>query len=382
LAKTATISVDPELIKCARESAGLSEAQTAKKVGLKPVERYPAWEAAGQPTARQLERLADAVKRPVVAFFLPEKPREPEAPPDFREAATATRPELSPLVRLTIRRTRRVVRIYEDLGGLAATRIPFTITRREPVGPQARRARDFLAITPAEQASWGSPAVALSKWRERLEGLGVLVLQFNMTHETVSGFSLSNRVPAIVLNKSDHDSRRCFTLFHEWAHLLLGEPGVCNVDEASIAITNTRVESYCNAFAAEMLVPLEDLRRSGLPTSLAARQLSVEQAVDQGVTRFGVSRWVILIRLRTVEAISQTVFERTAAAWSRQPPPRVKRGGRSRPARKAIQNLGVPYVSRVLAARDSGEITVADASDYLGVKLRWLPELESLVPST
>ncbi len=229
----ATISIDPELLRWARESAGLSEAQAAKRVGLKPPARYPAWEAAGRPTPRQLERLADAVKRPVVAFFLPELPREPEAPADFRVALGAPRLELSTPLRFVIRRARRVLRVYGELGGEARP-APFMITRQEPPALAAARAREALGVSLADQASWESAAAALKEWRARLEGLGVLVLQFNMKGETASGFSLSNGIPAVVLNKNDHESRRCFTLFHEWAHLLLGEPGLCNVDEGRI----------------------------------------------------------------------------------------------------------------------------------------------------
>jgi Zn-dependent peptidase ImmA (M78 family) len=379
LAKTATISVDPELIKWARESAGLSETQAAKKVGLKPAERYPEWEAAGRPTARQLERLADAVKRPVVAFFLPEKPREPEAPVDFRVAPGAAGPELSTAVRFVIRRARRVLRIYEELGG-EARQVPIALTRREPATTAAARAREMLGVSTAEQASWGSAPAALEKWREKLEGLGVLVFQFNMTGETLSGFSLSNGIPAVILNKSDHESRRCFTLFHEWSHLLLGEPGLCNVDEGHVTPTDQGVEAFCNAFAAEVLLPLAALRDFGLADSLAARRMTVEEAVSEGVASFAVSRWVVLIRLLVAQAISRADFDRTARAWGAQAAPAKKRGGRSYPHRKTLQNLGSPFVFRVMAAREAGEITDADASDYLGLKLRWFPELEALVP--
>jgi len=375
----ATISVDPELLRWARESAGLTEAQAAKKVGLK-APRYPAWEAAGRPTPRQLERLADAVKRPVVAFFLPERPREPEAPADFRIAPGAPRPELSTALRFVIRRARRIVRLHEELGGEARP-APLTLTRREPVAVGAGRAREILGVSPEEQASWGSAAVALEQWRARLEGLGVLVLQFNMTGETASGFSLSNGFPAIVLNKSDHESRRCFTLFHEWAHLLLGEPGLCNVDEGRVEAQDEGVEAFCNTFAAEVLVPLTALRESGLPEALAAtRGLTIAEAVREGQARFGVSRWVILIRLLVAHVINRAAFEQTARAWNAEAVPRKRRGGRSRPHRQALQNLGLPYVSRVMAAREAGELTDAGATDYLGLKLRWFPELEALIP--
>ena len=77
MAKTATIDVDSELIRWARESSGLSVLQAAKRVGVKP-RLFEEWEGtAGRPTARQLERLADAVKRPVATFFMPTPPMNP-----------------------------------------------------------------------------------------------------------------------------------------------------------------------------------------------------------------------------------------------------------------------------------------------------------------
>jgi Zn-dependent peptidase ImmA (M78 family) len=219
------------------------------------------------------------------------------------------------------------------------------------------------------------------QWRARLEGLGVLVLQINLTGETVSGFSIVEGMPAIVLNKSDHESRRVFTLFHEWAHLLLGEPGLCNVDEGRTTAQDEGVESYCNAFAAEVLVPLDALRESGLPDRLAAaRGLPLGDAVREGQARFGVSRWVILIRLFMAQAIERDAFDRMVRAWNDEAAPPKRSGGRSRPHLQALQNLGFPYVSRVMAARESGEITDADAVDYLGLKLRWFHELEALIP--
>lgn len=379
--KSATITVDPELLKWARESAGLSETQAAKKVGLKPPERYPEWEAAGRPTPRQLERLADAVKRPVLAFFLPNKPSEPPAPADFRVAPNTARPELSSTLRFVIRRARRVLRIYEELGGAPLREVgaSLTLTRDMPAHVGAAQARNLLGVSLEEQASWGSAAIALEKWRDKLENLGILVLQFNMTGETVSGFSLSNGTPAIVLNKSDHESRRCFTLFHEWAHLLLGEPGLCNVDEGDLAPVDAGVEAYCNAFAAEALVPLSELRDTGAFADLVARE-DIERAVSWGVKRYGVSRWVMLIRSLTARLIPHEVFDQTVDLWNAQPLAK-KKGGRSYPHRKAVQNLGLPYVSRVMTAREAGEITDAEASDYLNLKLRWFPELEALLPS-
>jgi hypothetical protein len=38
-------------------------------------------------------------------------------------------------------------------------------------------------------------------------------------------------------------------------------------------------------------------------------------------------------------------------------------------------------VGRVLAARDSGELTDADVVDYLNLKRRWFDDLEAMMPA-
>lgn len=96
-ARSATIAVDGRLVKWARESAGLSDAALVKKLGIKDRAKLTAWEAPGARanlTPRQLERLSDATKRPLAAFFLPEPPAEPILP-DFRRPPGEEPPPLS-----------------------------------------------------------------------------------------------------------------------------------------------------------------------------------------------------------------------------------------------------------------------------------------------
>ena len=379
----ATLDVDPSLVRWAREAAGLSPEAAAKKVGVRP-EKLTQWEtpgAPGRPTARQLEKLADAVKRPVATFFLSAPPTEPPLPADFRRPVTEESAEpLSPASRLAIRRARRLQQIYVELARLT-DRVPPTrlaITRTTPPEAAARDARELLGVTVAEQAQWRNSSTALREWRQRFEALGYLVFQFAMPPDEISGFSLTDTVPGIVLNKKDIASRRCFTLFHEWAHLLLEEPGLCFVEEGRAAQTASSVEVFCNAFAGALLVPLDDLRALN---SLSAARPSIDEVVDEGVRQFSTSRVVILRRLLTAEIIDQQTYQRTTAQWEQQHRARPKRKakGGAPPYRKTVAELGRRFVRRVLDAHDSGQISEVELSDYLSLKLRHLDKVEALV---
>src|SRR6266550_3091565 len=101
------VPVKPKLLVWARESAGFTIDQAAKKVGVKP-ERLAAWEAGDlAPTAQQLRNAASVYKRPLGAFFMAAPPEEPVRPHDFRRLYGDEPPAPSPALLLELRRARR-----------------------------------------------------------------------------------------------------------------------------------------------------------------------------------------------------------------------------------------------------------------------------------
>lgn len=381
--KSATIAVDGRLVKWARESAGLSLEAAAKKAKVRPAV-FAEWERTkAYRTARQLEALADAFKRPVASFFLPEPPREPALPADFRMVPAQEAPSLSFETRLAIRRARRLQRIFRELSaelGEADHPPRLRITRNEPPEEAGTRARDALGVAIEDQARWEEPEVALKAWRASFEALGVLVFQFAMEKEKVSGFSLSNGVPVIVLNRRDTEARRIFTLAHEWGHLLLGEPGLCSVEEGRVS-REENVEVYCNAFAAALLVPLGDFETSPPVLALRKQRASLEKGIEGAVQLFAVSREVILRRLLTARTISRETYQQTLDAWNRaRRPAAKKKGGFALPHTVRAYELGVRFISRVLAAHERGLVTDGDVADYLSLRLKHLGRLQQALP--
>ena len=386
--RSATIAVDGRLLKWARETAGLSDATLAKKMGIKQSTKLEAWEAEGaraEITARQLERLADATKRPLAAFFLPDPPRE-VALPDFRLAPTEKPQPLSSDALLAIRRGRRMQHVFADLsaelGQVERARSP-QIEKGARAEEAAARAREVVGVGIDDQTGWKDTAIALNVWRSRLEGLGLLVFQFAMPPEEVSGFSLANGTQAIVLNRKDHPSRRVFTLFHEWAHLLRGEAGLCEVNEGGDGPVDAEV--FSNEFAGSFLVPMEALRES-VPFALhSERRATLDEAVKQAARLFSVSRYVILRRFLTAQVIDQETYRRTVAEWEAAPrPPKLKRKGKRGPPPYVltVSELGRRFVSRVLVAHGGGFIGDGDLSDYLKLRLKHVDRLHEIVGVT
>jgi Zn-dependent peptidase ImmA (M78 family) len=99
------------------------------------------------------------------------------------------------------------------------------------------------------------------------------------------------------------------------------------------------------------------LRR--LDAQSASRRGSLEEAVEEGVRRFAVSRYVILRRLLTGNIITAESYRRLAARWDREREeqerkPSTKKKGGPAPHVKTVSELGPGFVSRVLRAHDRG----------------------------
>ena len=68
--------VNPDILVWARETAGLSEQDAAKKLGLSSPERLEALESGKRdPSRRQLLNMSEKYRRPLLTFYLPKEPK-------------------------------------------------------------------------------------------------------------------------------------------------------------------------------------------------------------------------------------------------------------------------------------------------------------------
>jgi len=371
--------VKPELLRWARETAGLGVTEVARR--LSKVDRWE--QGIERPTVRQLETLSDLYKRPLASFFLPTPPIEPPPPNDFRDLPGDKPRMLSKKVRLAMRKARRTQRLYVELNEeLAIARPPSLpqISLSGEVETQAIDFRRFIGISLQEQFAWADAYEAFRRWRIATEAIGALVLQLNMPVIEARGFSLSEGpIPTIVVSSSDAIHGRIFTLFHELGHLLLNSGGICIPDPTGLAEPNQQVEQFCNHFAGAFLVPLDALRSQPNLNQLPSAPQELDERLERAARAFKASRQVILRRLLVAGVIRGELFRHTMNRWLSSEPPPERGGGGQRPAAKVISQLGAGFVSRVLEAHGRGLITSGDLADYLSLNLKHLPALNKLV---
>ena len=382
-AKAISVRINPAVLKWARESAGLGVQQTAKRLNSS-TETVEGWETGSkQPTIRALETLATMFKRPLAAFFLPEPPREQPIPTDFRVLPGKERPALSKKTRLAIRRAQRLQALAKEMleeMHIAERPVTARTTLRADPEKVARTERERLGIGLEVQFGWERPSEAFRAWREAVEALNVLVFQFSMPLTEARGFSLTDtELPAIVVNGSDIMPARTFTLFHEYAHLMLETGGLCLLNE-SLGIDSIPVEKFCNHFAGALLVPAEallgdDRLRRGLPPG------GLDEADLIAIAnRFKVSRQVIWRRMLVTRLISSGIYRARLSSWEREA---TKAPQRARfwlpPARRCVQERGRMFGSLVLEAKDRDLITYKDVADFLSIRLGDLKKVDRIV---
>ena len=259
--KSLEVSINPEVIKWARENAGFSIEEISKKLKTSK-ENFEKIESGSKlPTFRQLELLANYFKRPVAIFFLPEPPEEPSIVSSFR-ILPKSKPEFSKDLRLAIRKARYYQSISNDLmKGLGIDTKPKIRAYTLHDNPQesAREERERIGITVEEQFKWKNAYEAFNVWRLAIESRNILVFQFKFPIEGARGFSLMDKEPPVIaINSADNILARIFTLFHEYAHIILGITEIYAGEEE--VITDKNVENWCDSFASEFLIPEEVLK--------------------------------------------------------------------------------------------------------------------------
>lgn len=381
--------VKPELLIWARETAGLTRDEAAKKVQVKP-ERLESWERGGRrPTINQLRKLSRAYKRPLAIFYLPEPPKTFKAMRDFRRLPGEIAGKESPQLRLEIRRAqyRREVAIdlYEALEGIPPS---FTATANlsEDTENLASRIRELLGITYREQVGWKTPYEALNGWRSALEDIGVLVFQATGVEVSeMRGFSISDTpFPAIVVNIKDSPRGRIFTMLHEFVHIMIEKGGLCDLTEDRWRPPEEQeIEIFCNRVSGATLVPERYLLQEDI---VAAKGQSLEwddEEISTLAKRYNVSREVLLRRLLIIGLTTKEFYQRKReefeAEYELLEKSRSAQGGYAPPHRMAISSAGHLFTHLVLTSYHQERITSSDLSELLEVRLKHMPKIEKEV---
>lgn len=270
--------INSEIIKWARDTAGLDPADAANKLGLKAArgigaeDRLLAIEAGDlPPTRRILSKMSKLYRRPLLIFYLPSPPRPGERGQDFRtlpaEYSRSADALVDALVRdITARQqiTRAILLDEED-----AVEFPFVgsmTTRNKPQQVLASISETLrLDLTQYRNRRVGdkNSLSGFNYLRRQAEKAGFFVLLIgnlgshhtSLDVEVFRGFALADKIaPFIVINDQDSETSWSFTLLHELAHIWLGQTGVSG-DNASAT-----VEQFCNEVASEFLIPKGEIR--------------------------------------------------------------------------------------------------------------------------
>lgn len=372
---------NPAVLKWARRMAGMEVDDAARRVAAKP-ERVAAWES-GQlrPTVNQLRRLADIYKRPLAVFFLEAPPPDDPLPEDYRRFAPEAGPTVSRELRTAIRaaRARRdaILELYEE-SGESPPRL--RLTARPSEDPEEVAARLRSALHPPKTPS--DARTMFNAWRMAAEHAGVLVFQADRIDlQEMRGFSISDQpLPAVVLNMQDVPQARSFTLLHEVAHILLGAAGLCLLEESGPNTDIKRVEIFCNHVAGAALVPADSLLGEPEVPKKGTPELA-NNALVTLARRYGVSPEVIARRFLTLGRVTAAFYERKRAEFQEQYEAlREKpRSGFAPPAILAVARSGRPFTRRVLEAFDEERVTASDVADLLGVRLKHLDRIRTVV---
>lgn len=266
-----------------------------------------------QPTLRQLEDFAQLTHTAIGYFFLPQPPALALPVQDFRTVRdeALTEPSSNLLDTLFICQQRQDwYRDHARLHGLPELDFVGSASMDERPEAVAERVRQVLALSAEARRQLPTWTDALRQLIAKAEDAGVMVMVSSVvgsnSHRKLDvgefrGFALADRLaPLIFLNGGDSKAAQMFTLAHELAHVWLGASGVSDTQAGSIP--EQRTERWCNQVAAELLMPLAEVRAA------YEQNAPIADEIQRLACEFKVSTLVALRRLFDAGHIDRTAL--------------------------------------------------------------------------
>ncbi len=383
------IKIQPSILIWARESLGLSIAEVATKLD-KERDIVQQWEnGKSSPTLAQLEKLAyNIYKRPLAVFFLPQPPKETTPKQDFRTLPEQEIQNLSPELRLVIRRAKHnqiVLRQINDDKNPVTKPIHLEFQFKLTNNPtkSAQSIRNYLGISKMLQQGFKNSEVAFKYYRNIIELNGVFVFQYPLSE--ARGFSLMDKkFPVIVLNSGDTFNGKLFTLFHELCHILFNTGGVFrDFYTEQLKQHPNKIEIFCNQFASEVLLPTDELLSDTTVLENKGNEWS-DDSLQSIANVYKVSKEVILRKLLDLGKTTKTFYINSRNRWKKKfeddkEEKKNKQDGGPTYHVTNISHLGKNFVAQVINNFHSGKLSETQVADFLNIKINKIKEYETKI---
>lgn len=364
---------NPAVLTWARKEMGLEVHDIADFFSKREAEII-SWEKGEDgPTFRQLESLANKLKRPISAFFLPTVPPPTEPPEDHRTMPGIVPGKFTTKSRLAFRELRNMLsetrELLDDLGQDISYSLPTWSMGNNP-DQLANTLRAEFGITLEMQTKFDTHYAALDAWRDILFDHGVIVRICRMPIKDVRAFCLYGYdLAGIGLSSEEREHGRIFSLFHEVCHLCLSLPGVSGLTtkhRKGRQNPNQVLEQYCDQFAAAFLLPISDTNVRDSLRSLG-NNFSLESA-QRFANHFKTSKYVVARKAFDLGYINNDLYWSEINRWTEEDKQRKSKSGGGDYNVTQVSHLGKRFVGLVFTAVNRGIITSVQASRLTGIK--------------
>ncbi len=380
-------NLNPEVLVWARETAGLSLEQAAKKLQFKDssastaaekLEKYEAGQK--EPSKTLINKMVSVYRRPLITFYLNKIPGRDEAVEDFRTLPEKEKTDIDGVVEALIRDIRARQDIVKSLlieeEECPDVNLVGTVNLNNSIDEVTHRISEFIGFDINQYRRVRSTKAAFKYLRTLCEKKGIFVILIGNlgSHHTdipvsmFRGFVIADEVaPLIAINNHDATSAQSFTLLHELAHLALGDTGI------SGSWSDIAKEKFCNDVASRILLSDEDIDHINFD-DVSLRQFCDD--ISREADRYNVSRPLIAYRLFKSGIIPdretwELVNEEFASRWKEEEATRKKgyqeQDGGPHPYIIKRYNLG-SLVGLMERMNKSGAITESKAGKVLGVR--------------
>ncbi|WP_292473117.1 ImmA/IrrE family metallo-endopeptidase [Methanosphaera sp.] len=375
-----SIKVNPEWIIWSRKSLNFSTESASKKLKIKE-STLKEWESTGLLTYKNINKLANLYDvSPLLFLNNTTPPKIEQYIKDYRtmnDKRILSNPDILKEIKHAKRKRAFLVDIAEKLN----KNVEFEYYQEKAPNKTEiiNIIKDSLDVNAVKLNNYN-----INQWIREFESLNILIFKFyNIKPDDIKGYAFNNRqLPLIGINNRNSDKEKIFSLFNEYAHLLLGKDGI------SGDYNREKEEELCNSIASEILMPSKEIKNIKIS--------NVNSIIRIVSTRYNANMETILYRLKNLNILSEEEMEEQLvkrvynkddkkseeksvekeADTTKNTPKKRKRSKQQRfktIASKNVNQNGHLFIELLLEAYDEELINDLDLSNELGVPYMAIP---------